>query len=288
MQAVTSIADVRRTVREARAAGKTVGLVPTMGALHEGHFSLIDAARRECGFVVVSIFVNPAQFGPGEDLDAYPRTPDQDVEGCRKRGVDLVFMPAPAEMYPEGAPLTELNVPALAQTLCGRSRPTHFAGVCIAVAKLLNIVAPDRAYFGAKDHQQAAIIRRMATDLAFPVEIVTCPILREPDGLAMSSRNEYLSPTERAQAAALSGALRMAERMIRRDRPSAKRVIEAVRSYLAEHAPAGKVDYIQIVDPATLRDVESTDGSVTIALAVKFGRTRLIDNATVDDADGAG
>ncbi|MHC4983115.1 MAG: pantoate--beta-alanine ligase [Planctomycetota bacterium] len=282
MKVAKTIREVRAAIAQARqslrpgseqAAG-TVGLVPTMGALHEGHYSLIDRARGECDFVTVSIFVNPAQFGPNEDLEAYPRTPEADLAGCEHRGVDLVFMPGAEEMHPQEA-LTTVAVERLARGLCGRSRPTHFPGVCTVVAKLFNIVLPERAYFGAKDFQQAVIIRQMVADLDFPVEIVVCPTVREPDGLAVSSRNAYLTAEERKQATALFGALSLAERMIRRQQPPTARVVEAIRKHLSMHAPDGMVDYAQIVDPEELTDVERTDRPVLVALAVKFGRAVL-------------
>jgi pantoate--beta-alanine ligase len=281
MQVAQTIEDVRRPVAEARAAGKLIGLVPTMGALHEGHFSLIEAAVAECGFVVVSIFVNPLQFGPGEDLAAYPRSPGADLAACEARGVGAVFLPRVEAMY-RRACRTEVRVAGLGANLCGRSRPGHFAGVCTVVAKLFHIVPADKAYFGAKDFQQAAIIRRMVEDLNFPLEVVVCPTVREGDGLAMSSRNGYLTAPQRRQAPALWQALQLAERMIRAERPRAEAVIAAVGDYIARHAPDGVVDYVQIVDPEELSDVETTDGAVLVALAVKLGRARLIDNILVD------
>jgi len=288
MNVAKTIEEIRRFVRRGRGAGKTIGLVPTMGALHEGHLSLIDAARKACDLAVVSIFVNPTQFGPAEDLSRYPRTPEADLALCRRRGVDAVFMPSVEEIYPRtdmaeaGQSLTEVSVSKLSQTLCGRSRPGHFTGVCTVVAKLFNIVQPDKAFFGAKDFQQAAIIRRLTADLNFPVEIVLCPTVREGDGLAMSSRNAHLTPSQRKGAPALYGALRLAEQMIRESRPPAEAVISAMRQYLATHAPEGIVDYIQIVDPDSLADVVSTISRVLVALAVKLGSTRLIDNMVVD------
>jgi len=277
----STIEETRSAVAEAKAAGKSVALVPTMGTLHEGHLSLIDAARRACDFVVVSIFVNPTQFAPNEDLAAYPRTPDADRVACETRGVDLVFAPSVETMYPDGG-LTTVTVAKLPEMLCGRSRPTHFAGVCTVVAKLLNIVQPDRAMFGAKDYQQATILRRMVADLNVPVEIVVSPIVRDADGLAMSSRNANLSAAERAQAPALHESLRLAERMIRESAPPAGDVIAAMQQHLAERAPDGEIDYLQIVDPDDLSDVETTDRPVVVALAVKFARARLIDNVRVD------
>ena len=276
-----TIQEIRAAVADARSAGNVVGLVPTMGALHAGHYSLIDAARRQCAFVAVSIFVNPIQFAPTEDLASYPRTPEADLAGCQARGVAAVFMPDAAEMYPQPC-RTVVDVPALGRTLCGASRPGHFAGVCTVVAKLLNIVQPDVAYFGAKDFQQAAIIRRMADDLNFPLAIEVCPTVREPDGLAMSSRNAYLTPDQRRAAPALWQSLRMAAGLIADRRPPAGEVVKAILAYLADHAPGGVVDYVEIVEPRELSPVERTDGKVLIALAVRFGRARLIDNILVD------
>ena len=276
-----TIAEIRQAVADARAAGKTVGLVPTIGALHAGHYSLLDAAAGRCDFVVVSIFVNPTQFGPSEDLASYPRTPDADLAGCEAHGAAAVFMPAAEEMYPS-EPLTVVDVPELGRSLCGASRPGHFAGVCTVVAKLLNIVQPDVAFFGAKDFQQATILRRMAADLNFPTEIAVCPTVREPDGLAMSSRNKYLDDAHRRQAVELSRSLAMGAEMIRQSHPSAGRVVEAILAHLADRAPDGEVDYAEIVNPRTLSPVEDTTEAVLIALAVRFGRARLIDNILVD------
>jgi pantoate--beta-alanine ligase len=288
MNVARTIRQTREAVAGARRAGRSVGLVPTMGALHEGHLSLIRAARDECGFTVVSIFVNPTQFAPGEDLDRYPRTPDADLDACRSLGVDLVFMPSVEEMYgPSGGRgATTVTVEGLPDTLCGRSRPGHFAGVCTVVAKLFNIVLPDKAYFGRKDYQQAAIIRRMVADLDLPVEVVVCPTVREADGLAMSSRNAYLTPAERRQAPALHAALELAREMIASSRPPAAEVVEAVRRHLAGNAPDGEIDYVQVVNPDDLSDVESTEQAVVVALAVRLGRARLIDNMRVDAACG--
>ena len=280
MNIAETIEQVRREVAAARAAGRSVGLVPTMGALHEGHYSLIAAARGQCDFVVVSIFVNPTQFAPGEDLSRYPRTIEADLAGCHERGAGLAFLPAAAEMYHPAAKTT-VSVADLPETLCGQSRPGHFAGVCTVVAKLFNIVQPDKAYFGAKDYQQSVIIRRMTADLNIPVEIVVCPTVREADGLAMSSRNANLSPQERIEATALHGSLQLAADMIRHSARPAGEVIAAMRDYLAEKAPAGQVDYIQIVDPDTLADAATAQVPVLAALAVKFSRARLIDNMLI-------
>ncbi|MCE5324811.1 MAG: pantoate--beta-alanine ligase [Planctomycetaceae bacterium] len=284
MNTVKSIQEVRSAVAAARGQGMRIGFVPTMGALHEGHRSLVRAAGKECGFVVVSIFVNPTQFGPKEDLSRYPRTPETDLAACREEGAALVFMPEVETMYPPGA-ATTISVSGLTRSLCGASRPTHFAGVCTIVAKLFNIVEPDCAYFGNKDFQQACVIERMVADLDMPVRVVRCPIVREADGLAMSSRNANLSSEHRRQAAGLHEALTLAAATIRDSAPPAAEVIELMRRRLDESAPAGRVDYIQIVDPQTLAGVEETDGPVLVALAVKFGPTRLIDNVLVGPED---
>lgn len=281
METVGTIEEVRKFVFRAAEAENVIGLVPTMGGLHRGHLSLIDAAHEACGYVVVSIFVNPTQFGPNEDLDRYPRPREADLDACRAHGVDLVFTPTVEVMYGRDFQ-TELNLAELAGALCGRRRPTHFAGVCTVVAKLFNIVGPCKAFFGQKDFQQAVIIRRMVADLNFPVDIVTCPTVRERDGLAASTRNQYLSPADRGQAATLNAGLRLAAERIRQSPPPAAEVINEIRGHLAAAAPGGEVEYVQIVDPLTLRDVEVTEGEVLVALAVKFAGARLIDNILVD------
>lgn len=281
MELCRTIDEVRGAVRAARAAGRTIGCVPTMGALHEGHAALIDASVGDGHFTVVTIFVNPTQFGPNEDFARYPRTPEQDLQLCAAHGAAAVFMPPVAEMYPRDA-LTTVSVARLADWLCGASRPGHFAGVCTVVTKLFHIVLPDAAYFGQKDAQQAAIIRRMARDLDFPVEIVVRPTVREPDGLAKSSRNVYLTPEQREQAPSLHGALQHAARLIAEGQTDAAAIVQAMRADLRERAPDGEVDYVAIVDPDELQPVEQVAGPVLIALAVRFGRTRLIDNILVD------
>jgi len=281
MKTVKTIAEVRKTVSDARAGGAAVGFVPTMGGLHEGHLSLIDAARSACDFVVVSIFVNPIQFAPGEDFSTYPRGIEADLSACEARGADLVFVPSVETMYPQES-VTSITVNELSETLCGRSRGTHFAGVCTVVAKLLNIVGPDKAFFGRKDFQQLVIVTRMVGDLDMPVEIVSCPIVRHADGLAMSTRNQRLSAAHRLQAVALHAALGSAVARIRQSHPPSAEVIASMREYLSTNAPGGEIDYIQIVDPQTLCDVETTDRIVLVALAVKFPGARLIDNMLVD------
>ena len=278
MKVAGTIDEIRSAVAEARLAGsRTVGLVPTMGALHEGHYSLIDAAREGCDFVVVSIFVNPAQFGPGEDLQTYPRPLEADLAGCRARGADAAFVPQVEEMCPPGA-VTTVHVAGLTDRLCGASRPGHFDGVCTVVAKLFNTVAPDVAYFGAKDYQQAVVVRRMVRDLDMPVRIEVCPTVREADGLAVSSRNVRLSAEERAEAVALAESLRLAQKMVEAGARGAAEVLEAMRRQLDERAPCGQVDYVQVVDSESLQDVEEITASVVAAVAVRFASVRLIDN----------
>ena len=282
MNVAKTVEEIRRFVADARAGGAgSVGLVPTMGALHEGHYSLIDAARRECDFVVVSIFVNPTQFGPNEDYRRYPKPLEDDLAGCEAHDVDAVFIPADGEMYPDGF-ATTVSVAGLTERMEGRARQGHFDGVCTVVAKLFNIVAPDVAYFGAKDYQQAAVIKRMVADLDMPLRIELCPIVREADGLAMSSRNAYLDKEERVQAAALFESLRLAERLIREGSRLAGDVSAAVRRHLAEKAPLGEIDYVEIVNPDGLEVVDIIESDVVVALAVRFPSARLIDNIHVD------
>jgi pantoate--beta-alanine ligase len=282
MEVVTTIQEVRRLLQAARQAGQAIALVPTMGALHQGHASLIDAAAADGSFVVVSIFVNPTQFGPTEDLARYPRTGLQDIELCRQHSAGMVFMPTVEEMYPPGENFTQVSISKLGGGLCGASRAGHFTGVCTVVAKFFNIAQPDKAYFGAKDFQQATIIRQMTTDLNFPVQIVVCPTVRQSDGLAMSSRNTFLSPEHRRQAVALSASLKLAGEMIRKSHPPAAEVAGAIRRHIAEHAHDGVIDYIEVVDPLHLAKACDTDKPVCIALAVKFAATRLIDNIVVE------
>ena len=285
MNVIRDIPDTRAAVAEARRAGRRIGFVPTMGYLHAGHLSLIAAARQSAAFVVASIFVNPTQFGPNEDYDRYPRDTAGDLRQCEEAGVDVVFMPAAADMYPAGASTT-IHVAHLTDTLCGPCRPGHFDGVATIVAKLFNIVQPDAAYFGQKDAQQLAVIRRMTRDLDLPIEIVGCPTVREPDGLAMSSRNALLLPDERQRALALYRALGAARQRIaagERD-PGAvtaemRRIIDAVRPT--------KIDYISIVDPETMQPVVQIERPVLVALAVRIGTTRLIDNLVMDPGQPA-
>ena len=273
---VKRIGDVQREVRKARGKGLRIGLVPTMGALHQGHASLIRAARAECGYVAVSLFVNPAQFGPGEDLARYPRPLENDLAVCRREGADLVFAPAAAEMYPEGF-ATTVRIAGLSEKMCGAFRPGHFDGVCTVVAKLLAIVQPDAAYFGEKDAQQLAIVRRMAADLDLPVQVRGCPLVREPDGLAMSSRNAYLSPEERQRALAISAALAEARKAIESGERDAAAVADMLRRRL-QAARGVELQYVAVVDPDTLADLARIADKVLVAVAAKVGATRLIDN----------
>jgi pantoate--beta-alanine ligase len=275
---VTTVAEVRRAIGEVRRLDSSVGMVPTMGALHEGHLSLIRAARAECDTVVVSIFINPTQFGPNEDLKRYPRTLAQDRRLSQSAGASLIFCPTDEEMYPAGYS-TWVDVEGLTEGLCGRARPGHFRGVCTVVAKLLNICAPDRAYFGEKDAQQLAVIRRMVRDLDMPVDIVPCPTVREADGLAMSSRNVRLTPEERAQAPALYRALSAAKEQVAGGERDAGAVDQAVRHILSQ-ASLGVIDYVEVVDAGTLAPISVLAGECLIALAVRFegSGTRLIDN----------
>lgn len=283
MKVTGEIAATRAAVAAARAAGRSIGLVPTMGYLHAGHLSLVAAARRDGHFVVVSLFVNPTQFGPHEDYDRYPRDTAGDLQKCEQAGVELVFMPEVAAMYPPDA-ATTIHVARLTDTLCGPCRPGHFDGVATVVAKLFNIVQPDAAYFGQKDAQQLAVIRRMVRDLDFPLRIVGCPTVREPDGLAMSSRNAMLSPEERRRAPALHRALTAARARIVAGERDPAAVVAEMRQAIEEVHPT-TIDYISIVDPETMQPVGQITGPVLIALAVRLGATRLIDNLTVDPGE---
>lgn len=275
MQFCNTIRDMRAASRAARQAGARLGLVPTMGALHEGHLSLIRAAKASCQVVAASIFVNPTQFGPNEDLARYPRPFDRDRELLENEGVDLLFAPSVDEMYPSGA-VTWVTVEELSGKLDGRSRPGHFRGVTTIVAKLFHAVEPDTAHFGQKDAAQAAIIRRMVLDLNFPVEIVICPIVREPDGLAMSSRNAYLDPQQREQALVLQRSLMRVEHLAEAGEYDATRLVAAAKEVFAGE-PAVRLDYFEIVDPDSLDPVNVAKGAL-VAVAAFVGTTRLIDN----------
>ena len=275
-----SVQETREVIGNWKKRGFSVGLVPTMGYLHPGHISLIERARKENDMVVVSIFVNPIQFGPNEDLDKYPRDMAHDREVCEKAGAELIFAPEPSEMYPSEN-LVFVDIKELGNGLCGAKRPGHFRGVCTVVSKLFNIVLPDRAYFGEKDAQQLAIIRRMVKDLNIGTEIVSCPIVREPDGLAMSSRNLYLSPEERKAALSLSRSLSAAKELMRKGEKDAVKIREAIVAGISAE-PLVKIDYAEIVDSADLSPVEKIEKPVLAAAAVYFGKTRLIDNFTFE------
>lgn len=275
--------NISRTIKEARAArdefrraGKRVGLVPTMGALHAGHLSLVRAAKEQCVAVVVSVFVNPKQFGPREDFSKYPRTFERDQELLEKEGVDSVFAPTVEEMYPKGA-VTYVTVEGLSEKLCGRSRPGHFRGVTTVVAKLFHIIEPNTAFFGQKDAAQAAIIRRMVLDLNFPVEIVVCPIVREPDGLAMSSRNVYLDPQQRRSALVLYRSLLRVQELFRKGERDAAKLISGAKEVFAQE-PSIRLDYFEIVDPKNLDGLLDISRPALAAVAAFVGSTRLIDN----------
>lgn len=274
-------AQLRAAIKPARSEGKSIGLVPTMGYLHAGHASLIRRARRENDLVVVSVFVNPTQFGPNEDLSTYPRDPEKDCALMRAEGVDLAFFPSAEELYPSGY-TTYVHVEGpMTDTLCGRSRPGHFRGVTTIVSKLFHLSMPDRAYFGQKDAQQLAVIEQMTRDLDFGIRIVGCPIVREPDGLAMSSRNVYLSAGQRAQAPGIAKALFEARDMIRKGERDAGKVGDQVKKTIAT-IDSAVIDYVSIVDARTLADLDALSGEVLIAAAVYLGRTRLIDNIRVE------
>lgn len=274
---VTTIAELRNRLDGARAAGQRVGFVPTMGYLHAGHASLMAMARADTDVVVASIFVNPLQFGPTEDLDAYPRDLAGDTALADGEGADLLFVPSGAEMYPDGPVLTTVTVEEVSAPLEGRTRPTHFAGVATVVAKLFAIVGPCRAYFGEKDFQQIAVVRRMVRDLSIPIEVVACPTVREADGLALSSRNAYLAPEERAAAPVVHASLlvgRMAIDAGERDPAT----VRALVADLIEAEPLAELDYAEVVDARTLQVVDPLAGELRLLAAVRFGKARLIDN----------
>lgn len=271
---------VRQQVSDWKKSGLSVGLVPTMGYLHEGHKSLIDAARKENDRVVVSIFVNPMQFGPKEDLASYPRDLEKDAELCEKAGVDLIFHPQPEEMYQPGF-CSYVDMNGLTTELCGKSRPIHFRGVQTVVLKLFHIVTPDRAYFGQKDAQQLAVVKRMVSDLNVGTQIIGCPIIREEDGLAKSSRNTYLNEKERQAALVLSRSLNAGKALVEAGETDAQAVRKAIIQEI-EKEPMAKIDYVDVVDFDTITPIEIIQGSVLVAIAVIIGKTRLIDNFIVE------
>lgn len=277
MQVVESKSALRAILAKARSAGQSIGFVPTMGFLHAGHLSLMRQARRENDLVVVSVFVNPTQFGPNEDLEAYPRDTRRDTALMQSENVDIAFFPPAEEIYPASF-ATYVSVEcSMTRVLCAKSRPTHFRGVTTVVAKLFHLVAPDRAYFGQKDAQQVTVIQQMVKDLDFDVEVVECPIVREADGLAMSSRNTYLSPRHRAGAVVLFQSLTEAKQMIEGGERSAEALVSLIRTKI-EAVQDAQIDYISVTDAGTLAELTTLAGDVLIALAVKFGKTRLIDN----------
>lgn len=276
MKIVKTVQEVRDIVNEWRKEGLKVGLVPTMGYLHEGHQSLIAKSVAQNDRTVVSIFLNPIQFGPTEDLESYPRDPERDAKLCEDTGADLIFRPDVSDMYYDDF-CTFVDMDIITKNLCGKSRPTHFIGVCTVVLKLFNIVKPDRAYFGQKDAQQLAVIKRMVRDFNIDIEIVGCPIVREADGLAKSSRNTYLNPDERKAALVLSRSLKKGMDVIKTGETNSKKIIAAITEVINTE-PLAKIDYVSVVDAVTMQDVEAIKNDVLVAIAVKIGKTRLIDN----------
>jgi len=277
---IKEIKELRSAIKSWKREGLSVGFVPTMGALHEGHESLIKRAVEENDKVIVSVFVNPTQFGPNEDFDSYPRDINKDLEICLNAGANIVFNPEPSEMY-YGDKSTSVSVSKLTDVLCGAKRPGHFNGVCLVVSKLLNIVTPDKSYFGEKDAQQVAVIKRMVRDLNIDVEIVACPIIREEDGLAKSSRNTYLSLEERKAALVLSRSLEIAKDTLKNGERDAKKVRESIINELNKE-PLARIDYVEIVDSDSLENVDIIERNILIPIAVFIGKTRLIDNFTFD------
>ena len=280
MKIVGTVKEVREQVKEWKKQGLSVGFVPTMGYLHEGHKSLMDAARKGNDKVVVSIFVNPMQFGPTEDLATYPRDLDHDAALCESAGVDLIFHPEAEEMYEKDF-CSFVDMTGLTEGLCGKTRPIHFRGVCTVVNKLFNIVTPDHAYFGQKDGQQLAVIKRMVRDLNMDIEIVGCPIVREEDGLAKSSRNTYLSSEERKAALILSKTVAVGKELAKTEK-DANKVVEAMKKNI-ETEPLAKIDYVEAVDALSMAPVEKLEGTCMLAMAVYIGKTRLIDNTLINE-----
>lgn len=276
MKIVTTIQEAKEQIKEWKDQGLSVGLVPSMGYLHEGHASLMKAAVSQMDKVAVSVFVNPTQFGPNEDYDSYPRDLDHDIAICEEQGVDLIFHPSVEEMYGKNYN-TYVTMETLGDELCGKSRPIHFRGVCTVVTKLFNILTPDKAFFGQKDAQQLAIIKRMVKDLNMNLEIVGCPIIREEDGLAKSSRNTYLSPEERQAALILSKTIFMGQKMVEEGERDVKTLLDALKANI-ETEPLARIDYVEVVDGETMQKVDRIEESVLVAMAVYIGNTRLIDN----------
>lgn len=280
MEVVKTVEEVREIVSEWRSQGLTIGLVPTMGFLHEGHQSLIQRSASENDCTVVSVFVNPIQFGPNEDLEAYPRDLNRDMKAVEEAGGDIIFNPEPSEMYP-GHFTSFIDTTETTELLCGAVRPIHFRGVCTVVGKLFNIVMPDRAYFGQKDAQQLATVKRFVRDLNFPLDIVACPIIREIDGLAKSSRNTYLNPEERKAALILSQSLKKGKEAIDNGERDSQKVISIIRENL-EKEPLARIDYVEVVDFENIQRIARIEGETLVAIAVYIGKTRLIDNFIVN------
>lgn len=276
MKVIETIAELRAEINALRKQDKNIGLVPTMGFLHEGHVSLVNRSVADCDVTVVSIFVNPTQFGPNEDLEAYPRDFDRDSKLLEEAGADIIFFPGADEIYPDGY-CTAVRVRGITEVLCGLSRPTHFEGVATVVSKLFNIVTPDRAYFGSKDYQQLQVIKRMVKDLNMPIEVIGMPIIREGDGLAMSSRNVYLKDDERLSALSLSKSFDLVQKLIDEGERDAKVIRHKVMDFIHSH-PHTEVDYAETVHPEMLNSLDMINGDFVLALAVKVGRARLIDN----------
>lgn len=277
---IESVAEMREFIAQVRQQGKKVGLVPTMGALHEGHLALMGEAKSSSDIVVASIFVNPTQFGPNEDYDAYPRTWQSDIDACRKIGVDVVFRPPVAEMYPQGWG-TWVSVEKITEKLCGQTRPGHFRGVATVVTKLFNIVQPDSAFFGQKDAQQVAVLMKMVRDLNMKIEIIVVPIVRDPDGLAKSSRNIYLTPEQRTAALVLSRSLLSAQQMVLQGQRGCRLICSEVQNKIAEE-PLAVVEYVQMYSYPELQEITTVRDKVLLAVAVRFGTTRLIDNIILE------
>ena len=280
MTIAKTIQETRNTIKEWRRQGYTIGLVPTMGYLHDGHASLMKKAKESCQKVVVSIFVNPMQFGANEDLSTYPRDLEADSHLCESLGVDLIFHPSVEEMYNPGF-CSFVDMTGLTKELCGKSRPSHFRGVCTVVTKLFNIVTPDKAFFGQKDAQQLAVIKRMTADLNMDIEIVGCPIIREEDGLARSSRNVYLNTEERQAALILSKTIQLGQQMVQQGTRSASQLLAAMKASL-ESEPLARIDYVEAVSMDTIQPIDTLQGQVLVAMAVFIGKTRLIDNFIVE------
>ena len=280
MKIATTIKEVRETVAQWKREGLTVGLVPTMGYLHQGHGSLVKASANACDRTVVSVFLNPTQFAPNEDLESYPRDFENDKALCKEMGADLVFHPEVEEMYSEGSATFVEILSDMPKQLCGKTRPIHFRGVCTVVSKLFNIVNPDKAFFGEKDAQQLAIIRKMVKDMSYGIEIVGCPIIREADGLAKSSRNTYLNEEERKAALCLSQAVEIGKDLVNKGETNADKVISAMKSHI-EKEPLARIDYVQAVNGVTMTPVDTLCKNVLVAMAVYIGKTRLIDNFSV-------